>query len=209
MGSKKQSSTGPALVLSTDDFFSEVVWESFERRNVDRKPLVHRYLVQLLQFFMTTDNLFDVTNEGNGRKTRETLAELFLKASSAESSVRKGLLKKLGDTSLYVSGFFGESLRRKVVDVDYYAELGGTAYNSLAQTTGESELCEVYEEFAERFYIYMDLLTDISQRTRLKSEQDILDLYDRFLTTGSDLAKEQLLEQGVMPVLGSKKVPGQ
>ena len=58
-------------------------------------------------------------------------------AQNSEPIVRFELLKKLGDRSLYISGFFADSLQRKVVDVDYYAEMGGVAYGALADSAVE------------------------------------------------------------------------
>ena len=41
---------------------------------------------------------------------------------------QRASLKQIGDVSLFVSGFFSDSLRRKLVDVDYYVSIGGVAY---------------------------------------------------------------------------------
>jgi len=45
-------------------------------------------------------------------------------------------LKEVGDTSLYVAGFFAKSLTRSLVDVDYYVGLGQSAYAQLARSLG-------------------------------------------------------------------------
>ena len=37
---------------------------------------------------------------------------------------------QIGDVSLFTSGFFADSLRGKLVDVDYYVNIGGAAYNA-------------------------------------------------------------------------------
>jgi hypothetical protein len=127
------------------------------------------------------------------------LAELFLKAQNESSStLRIDLLKKLGDTSLYISGFFGDSLNRKLVDIDYYADMGGVAYGSLSKEIADQSLAEVYDCFSTRFIEFVDVLTYMSQKTQVQTDQDLLRLYDRYLATGSKLAEEQLLEKGVL-----------
>lgn len=171
--------------------------------------MASEYLARLLEYYITTDNLFDDTDAANGKKRRSTLAELFLRAQQSEPSVKRSLLKKLGDTSLYISGFFGDSLKRKIIDVDYYAELGGTAYGALAGDTDEIELGEVYVDLSRRFIHYVDVLTYISQKASIQSDADILRLYDRYIATGSELAREQLLEKGVLPSGDLKKAQGQ
>jgi hypothetical protein len=108
------------------------------------------------------------------------------------------LLKKLGDRSLYISGFFGDSLERKLVDIDYYAEMGGAAYASLADNVSDDISAQVYRIFSRDFLAYVDVLTYISQQSMIQSDQSLLRLYDRYMRTGSELAKEKLIEMGVL-----------
>ncbi|HVK60818.1 MAG TPA: hypothetical protein VM432_04675 [Bdellovibrionales bacterium] len=189
------------LVVSPRDYFDEVVTEAFERRRLKTYPMVKSYLVDMLEFYVPTKNLFDET-DSSGRRTSETLAETFLKAQNADDSVRIELLKKLGDRSLYISGFFGDSLQRKLVDIDYYADMGGMAYGALASSVREDTLAKVFDEFARRFLEFADLLTDISSRAHLQNEENILRLFEVYAKTGSEVAKERLIEKGVitMPI---------
>lgn len=189
----------PSLFISPRDYFDEVVTDAFERRRIKTYPLVKGYLVGLLEFYVPAQNLFD-ENDSSGRRTRETLAETFLKAQSAEESVRTELLKKLADRSLYISGFFGDSLQRKLVDIDYYADMGGMAYGALASSAREDTAAKVFDEFARRFLEFVDLLTDISSRAKLQNEENILRLFEVYAKTGSEVARERLIEKGVITV---------
>ena len=76
------------------------------------------------------------------------LAEMYLKATSNEDGINGELLKQLGDSSLYISGF-GDSLKRKVIDIDYYIGIGGSAYATLASYSSEDILSRVFNEIAE------------------------------------------------------------
>lgn len=192
------SNTKPIL-LSPKDFFKEVIEDAFKQRKINTFPFAQHYLVGLLENYISTDKLFDEPSE-DGKKSRKTLAELFLTATSAENSVRIDLLKRLGDTSLYVSGFFGESLQRKIVDIDYYADMGGLAYGSLSNFVKEDNFKKVYSEFSERFMDFVDVLTFVSQKMMVQSDENILRLYDKYIRTGSELAKDALLEKGINPV---------
>ncbi len=189
----------PDFSLTSSEFFNEAVNSACDSRNVKADPLVKTYLVHLLQFYIATENLFDEV-DSSGRRQRETLAEMFLKAARAEPRTRIELLKKVGDSSLYISGFFGDSLQRKVVDVDYYAGMGGTAYATLAECVREDSATQVYKEFADRFTVFVDVLTHISTHALVKSEENILRLYETYARTGSDYAREKLLEKGLIAV---------
>ena len=188
------------ILLKTHDFFSELVAEAFVERKIETYPLVKDYLAQVLEFYLTTDNLFTIQRE-NGKKEQETLAEMYLKAVNEPSiSVRVEKLKQLADSSLYISGFFGDSLKRKVVDVDYYADIGGIAYGCLAEQAAEDLHSRVFHEFATRFVDFVDVLTLISQKAMVQTNKDLLRLFDRYIATGSALARDQLAEQGLLSI---------
>jgi hypothetical protein len=182
--------------VSSREFFTELVDQALTKRKVRVIPLVGAYLVDLLEVYMLTSNV----------GIQGTFAETLLRAQGAERKLRHELLKKLGDTSLYISGFFGDSLKRKVVDIDYYATMGGLAYSSLSKEVGDSDRASVYSHFGERFLDFVDVLTYISQNSGIQSNQDLLRLYDRYVLTGSKLAKEQLVENGLLNPVDPKKV---
>ena len=188
-----------ALVLSSNDYFSEVVTDAFERRKLKTLPMAKTYLVGMLESYIPTENLFD-TVDASGRKTQATLAETFLKAQSSETSAKIELLKRLADRSLYISGFFGDSLQRKLIDVDYYADMGCTAYASLADCVREDTVARMYREFADRFLEFVDVLTDISTQAHVFNEDNLMRLFELYARTGSDVAREKLMEKGLIGV---------
>lgn len=195
------------LFVSPKEFFAEMVKEGLRERRVDGPPRAESYLVDLLQHYLDTKNLFEPEVDELGQRRPRTLAEMYMTASQSEPVARIELLKKLGDRSLYISGFFADSLNRKLVDVDYYADMGGAAYRDLAEFTADETLARVYQLFSRHFVAYVDVLTYISQKSLIKSNEDILRLYDRYLKTGSELARDRLTEMGVLtlPLEQAKK----
>lgn len=196
MGKREgKSGVDIGLVTSPRVYFSEIVAEALEKRNVQTPPMASNYLVHLLESYVTTDSLH----------FKGTLAELFLKSFHAEKSLQMDLWKKLGDTSLYISGFFGDSLRRKVIDIDYYVDIGGMAYANLASQVSDDLQSQVFREFSSRFVEFVDVLTYISQNTMIQTNQDLLRLYERYIATGSELAKDQLVEKGILTAVDKRK----
>lgn len=190
-----------SLILNPTEFFREMVDQALGKCSVNANPFVSDYLVSLLRFYMNVDNLYE-KDTSIGEKT---LMERLFAAHMSDFNKKKQLLKQLGDSSLYVSGFFGDSLKKKIVDIDYYAEIGGLAYGSLAAHTGKEDVAQVYDEFSKRFLKYVDVLTFISQLSFIQSQKDVLRLYDRYLSTGSDLAKQQLIDMDVLNLVDCKK----
>lgn len=186
------------LVLATPrEFFQERIEEACKRLRFQALPQSRHYLGQLLEHFMVSTNLFPVDEE-TGKSQRSTLAELYLRAQNTTPSIRQDLLKQLGDSSLYISGFFGDSLSRKIVDIDYYIDMGGSAYGALSETVPDEDAAKVFGEYSYRFAEFVDVLTYISQESLIQTNEDLLKLYDRYMATGSRLAEEQLADKGLI-----------
>lgn len=192
-------STKLHVLSSSQDYFTEVIENAVDKRKIQVSPLTAQYLVGLLNTYVVADNL----------NIKSTLAEALLSASLADGLARREQLKRLGDTSLYVSGFFGDSLRRKIIDIDYYAEIGGAAYGTLASEIDIDIHAQVYKDFSVRFLEYVDLLTYISQSSLVQSNTDLLRLYERYVKTGSEMAREQLAEKGLIATEQMKKSSNQ
>jgi hypothetical protein len=177
------------FLATPNQYFTEMVDAGFEKRNLKIAPHAKVYLVSILEHYLDARNLFTYP---------DTLAEAFLLASNAPPQEKIELLKKTGDKSLYISGFFGDSLYRKVIDIEYYAGMGGAAYAALADCVRENQLAEVYRIFSERFSDFVEVLTFVSNQSIATSDQGLLKLYDRYMRTGSESAKEKLIELGVL-----------
>ncbi|MGZ3742904.1 MAG: hypothetical protein ACXWRE_02130 [Pseudobdellovibrionaceae bacterium] len=198
----KAQITGTDLFISAGDFFRDLVRQGLAQRKIETYPNVESYLVDLLHYYLDAKNLFEPDYDEFGRKIPKTLAEMYLHANNAEDQqIKVELLKKLGDRSLYMSGFFGDSLQRKIVDVDYYVNMGGVAYATLAGCVREDTIAKVYSTISKRFIEFVDVLTYISHNSLIKSNESVLRLYDRYMTTGSELAREKLTEMGVLPLV--------
>ncbi len=194
------------LFLSPKEYFHDVVGEAVKKSRVKASDFAQAYIVDLLEQFLKADKLFS-RDESSGQSNQDTLAEMFLKATNDEKGIRIDLLKKLGDTSLYISGFFGDSLNRKIVDLDYYAEMGGTAYGSLASAVPDTSFQELYSEISNKFLDFVEVLNFVSQRSQIQNNENLLRVCERYIKTGSHLAKEHLLEKGIiLSDLPKKKV---
>ncbi len=186
------------LLVTPRQHFEELVGAGFERLQIKTPQAVRFYLVDLLEFYLDAKNLHPPAVNEAGEKNVTTMAEMWLKAGTLEGRQRYDLLKQLGDRSLYISGFFSDSLQRKIVDVDYYVEMGGAAYASLAEQSKEDTSAQVFRVFSKRFAEFVDVLSFISQKSLVQTDESVLRLYDRYLQTGSEIARERLNELGVV-----------
>jgi hypothetical protein len=84
------------------------------------------------------------------------------------------------------------------VDVDYYIRLGERAYGSLA-TRSDPAFGEVFDELAGKFPVCVDVLSEVSERSALASNSDVLRLYEKWMRTRSRRSGDLLVERGIVP----------
>jgi hypothetical protein len=181
---------------SAHEYFRELVSSALAQRRFKVQEVTEFYLVDLLAHFLDRKKLF--TPRPGGSEEMEPLAITLLRALSAGREHRYQGLKRLGDTALFVSGFFGDSLSRSAVDVGYYIAMGERAYEALgAERRRPAGMAEVFDELASRFEAFVDLYAEIAGLSQLTSNRGLVKLYERFLATGSERAAELLRKQGV------------
>jgi hypothetical protein len=130
--------------------------------------------------------------------THEPLALRLGRALESGGIEQRARLRNVGDFSLFMSGFFSDSFRRRLVDVDYYKSMGEYAYGSLSRRD-EDAFCDVFAELARKFVGFTDVLSDVSERTALASNADVLRLYEKWLRTGSPRDGQRLVDKGIVP----------
>ena len=143
----------------------------------------------------------DLLPEPDSGYDETPLALLYVRALTASRFERARLLRTTGDRALFVTGFFSDSLSRKLVDLDYYRAMGGRAYSVLSRQEDDlGGLHDVFSELADRFMQFADLFSEVSETTRLTDNRSVLRLYERWLQTRSKRAAVLLAERGITPV---------
>lgn len=201
---KLEDEPGRPLVTTTTsvrEYFEDALHSAMDRQRMVADSATVHYVVELLTVFTRTEELFEKSSEGT---TLKPLAAIYTDALQAPSpGCRHEALRRLGDTALFISGIFADSLNRKLVDVDYYIAMGGNAYGHLSETTParqrDSALSEIFAELAAKFPDFVDVLGELSDSTQLSSGRDILRLYEIWLRTGSQRAARRLREAGIQP----------
>jgi hypothetical protein len=164
------------------------------------------YLVDLLASFLERERLY--VEDADGTVRAEPLAMILLRALEKDRAQRVRELRRLGDTALYVSGFFGDSLARSVAGVDYYISMGERAYGALAQQgAGPGGQDELFSELAHRFEQFVEVFAEIAELSNLRSDRGLVRLYERYLTTRSARVAELLRERGVALFAGPGSKP--
>jgi hypothetical protein len=182
---------------SLQPYFKELVENAIYHQHIEVTDLSEFYIVNLLSRFMKTNALFD---EDSGRFEEVPLAELLKQALSSTMSNRIKIMKKMGDTSLYIAGYFSDYIDSKSVDIDYYISMGEGAYNNLSGIfAGEKTFSELYGELSIKFAALVNILSEVRNSGKIISNSALIKLYERWLKTGDPLIKEQLQKEGIIP----------
>jgi len=179
------------------EFFREQLERAMEHQKVSTSAFTEYYLVNLLSASVHGEL---PPSEPGFEET--PLAVLYVRAVQASRGERTRLLRTMGDTALFVSGFFSDSLSSGLVDLGYYKAMGGQAYARLSREDSPHGVgSTVFSELAGRFSEFADVLAEVSEASHLSTNKSVLRLYERWVQTGSRRAATLLAERGIAPVL--------
>ncbi len=182
------------------ELFKELVEQALTHQRIESSADSAFYLVQLLSSFVRPEQLFATA----GTTGDKSLAELVCMAIACEGKRKVALLKLSGDLALFLSGFQSDRLHRQ--PIDYYIQLGGYAYNSVAHCGDWRVDVALFEELATNFTVFVDVLGEVSESCLMTDCNHLLRLYERWLHTGSERVGAVLRRQGIMVSTGSRTV---
>ncbi len=190
--------------VNLHEYFRDAVNEALVHQSLETEEETVFYVVNLLSHFVRSEHLFADTEDG---PMLQPLVEMYTAAAAAPSmEERTRLLRRLGDVALLISGIFSDSLNRKLVDVDYYIAMGGSAYGYLSDLVRDSlhkqALGSIFNELSHKFADFVEVLGEVSEKANLTSSSDVMRLYEIWLRTGSQRAANRLRRLGIEPVRG-------
>jgi len=182
------------------EYFKEAVGNATARLRIDISDETEFYVVDLLFRYADAEAL--VSRHLNTETG--TFAELFLKSREQSGDRRAITLKYIGDTTLFLTGFFSDSFQRSLVDIDYYASLGRASYQNLLDLLTarviQWRLEEVFDELSEKFVQVMDILGEVAVSDGPQQAVDLLRIYERWVRTRSRRDEGLLRQKGIIPL---------
>ena len=149
-------------------------------------------------------NLLVERGRAPDQSSPETLVGLQIQAREQGGAVAASAWRELGDRALYVSGFFRASLNRQTVSLDYYLSMGAAAYEQLSTAMrwrgGDGGFGAIYEELAQQFLACSTVLQRVRDEVRATSHEDILRLYEQWISNPDQATADQLTALGVSPM---------
>ncbi len=188
-------------------FFGGVVEEVQRAEHYDATCAAQMYVVALLADYAAG-------SPAAGETLSQPLTLLLDAAMRAGGQERFERLRTIGDGVLYVTGFFSDYLENRGLKVDYYSSFGAQAYDvagrMLARPSAgprdSAGTATVLSELARKFRMFVALIHDVADALyagSIHSDRATVQVYERWLRTGSPALAQALVDRGVLPVRGN------
>jgi hypothetical protein len=170
------------------EFFRNLVQTAMVAQQFTSEEETEFYLVHLLERHIRM----------RGEILDRPLGVAFLEATQANPPERFERFRSVGDTALFVSGLFTDSLEGTLVQPAYYVDLGRSAYQRVAEAS-QSRLRQMFQALAAQFSDLVRVLGEISVSELFASDRDTLRIYRRWLFTRGSADAAKLVRRGVIP----------
>lgn len=188
------------------DFFRTKISSAANNLNLQLKDDVEFYIVNLLCEFIHPDQL--VVDEIDLLDT--PLALIYKKALESAPEMQVKIYKRLGDASLYIAGYFQDSLNRKAVDATYYITMGSAAYQRISTLMRDryrdQNFTTIYGDLSKEFHNLVNIMVEVAEDIPADAHRNLLSIYERWSRTGSDKLRKILEDQGITPVPTKNKL---
>ena len=194
----------PITEANLRSFFHDSLQSAANNQGVAVEEATLWYLTNLLTNFSRSEQLFDRTE--NGQSLTPLVALYAWAAEAPTEAERKLALQRLGDVALFISGLFSGLFvrRRRLVDVDYYIAMGGSAYGYLSENSRgsvrEQTLAVIFHELSREFARLVDVLAEVGENAPGADKQDVLRMHELWSKTASARLERKLRALGITPV---------
>ncbi|MBI2841212.1 MAG: hypothetical protein HYX75_23080 [Acidobacteria bacterium] len=187
---------------SPTEYFKSEVESALEHQKVSASEDASFYLVNLL-----ASRIRSGPTQGPQTESEEEPLAVRLLAAMSHPGLSEQIcaMREVGDFALFMSGIFSDRLVRSSVDIAYYIGIGSNAYTWLSQAHPGRLYPSLFQELAARFTPFVDVLSEVSEHAQLSNNQNLLALYEFWLSTGSRRREGRLLRMGLAP----RRAPGE
>lgn len=177
---------------SLGEFFHDLLRGALRTHAVQPSEPTEHYLVTLLERFARPAPDWDA----------RPLALAYLESFHQPRPLRLAALRQVGDTALFLSGVFMDSLERRAVSAEYYIRLGRGAYGQLSALTagGRAAPGDVFDEMAAGFPDFVRVLSEVRFEDMFRGDVETVRVYTRWLRTRGRQDAEWLLRHGITPI---------
>lgn len=183
----------PVTETSLSSYFCERLMRHAKRFRSPPHEDTCWYLGNLLERFGRSEQLFCYQDE---RMMLRPLALLYSDAIEADNARERCLmLQQLGDMALFLGALFPQRFTHRGILQDYVVGMGGNAYDYLADNARTNR--HIFAELANTFTRMLEMVANACSRSQRLTTDEVLALYQRWLTTRDPMIENQLRALGI------------
>jgi hypothetical protein len=154
------------------------------------------YSSDVLNKFSHSNNYFEMVD---GKIRDKILGVKLLEATQLTREDQKRRYLEVGESSLVLCGYFSESVNKKLIDIQYYSQLGKMAYNHLNNLVPSFlDIPSFYGMVSTSFEVTVNLISIFASKSR-KS----VSIYDRVLNN-QKVTDQEMFALGITPNRATK-----
>lgn len=182
---------------SPREYFNNRIDSVLLDSKLELTPIVKNYLSKMLVNFIKPENFFEI--KGNSIE-RPLIAEMALSAKKLSPVSGAVRYTRIGDTCLFISGYFNGYVNRKIQDIGYCVQVGEYSYGKAAvllRKTSIKESSVLFFEMEKNFKSLVDVVAEALSNIEFKESKDIVFLFESYLATGNKDALKRLSDLGI------------
>ncbi|MBE8221141.1 MAG: hypothetical protein HAW60_00250 [Bdellovibrionales bacterium] len=146
-----------SITNDTQSFFYSTLEDAVKNKKLFLSQPLLKYLSSILAHYSLSKNLCQEDS------LHSALAKKYKKALSFKDLQQKILLKQVAEEILYTLGFFTPFLKKKIIGVGFYVNLGTYSYKRLSSVEKSEEKKDIFLYCSENFLAFLDLFHYISK----------------------------------------------
>lgn len=180
-------------VPSLQTYFFDVLSDFNKKAPCPIPQEIIYYSSDVLNKFALSQEYYDLRE---GKIREKILGTRLLEATQVSREEQKKIYKDVGDTALFLCGYFAESTHKKLVDANYYSQLGRSAYSNLNGVVPRFfDIPCFYSMLSTSFGSMVNLISKVASLDRFGEENHIQ--YSRILSSGEEITPEDYISSGV------------
>jgi len=188
------------VVQRVEGFIVDEIESAEEKLNIRLSKYTKIYILDLLKRLCTERDPLNLEIIGD-----KPLAIVLMEAVRKDIFQKIRDLKAVGDISLIFSGLYPEYLTRRLVDIDYYIEIGKRSYHLLSDTYSnlnkQQDLFILYSQLVAEFITLIQILTEMASDLHFLDEENLIKIYNRYRRTKIRKYLEILRKHQIEPLI--------
>jgi hypothetical protein len=157
------------------------------------------YSSDVLDKFALSQDFFEISD---GKVREKILGMKLLEATQLGRDEQRKVYKEVADMSLLVCGYFSESTNKKLVDAQYYSQIGKMAYSQLNNVAPTFlDIPSFYNMFATCFESITTLMSILATQSRNGLDNNLI--FNKVMKN-EEVSEKELLVSGMIPDLTRK-----